>query len=134
MKIYKTLATVISARLNCLERWDTHGEGYSKWIECHTEKIEELLECFPSGGGFDAGTQIDLDASTGERLVFTTAYHHMHDSGMYDGWTEHQVIVTPSLLHDFSITVKGRNKNGIKDFIGDCFHDVLAYDTTTTRG
>lgn len=79
----------------------------------------------PSGSGFDSGTELDWNRSTEDKLVFTTAFHHMNDSGMYDGWTRHNVTVTPSFHHGCNITVSGQNRNDIKDYIAEIFHFAL---------
>lgn len=79
-----------------------------------------------SGSGFDDGTRLSA-TSTSKRLVFTTAFHHMDENGGYDGWTEHRVIVTPT-FQGFDIRVTGRDRNGIKDYIGETFHHWLSSD------
>jgi hypothetical protein len=63
--------------------------------------------------------------STPEKLVFNTAFHHMDEAGGYDGWTEHQVIVTPSLEMGYSIRVTGRDKEEIKEYIAEMFSAAL---------
>ena len=96
------------------------------WLYKHVDMADELCKNhMPHGSGFDAGTQLDWDASHAEKLVFTTAYHHMNDNGYYDGWTEHLVTVTPSLAHGFHMRISGRNRNDIKDYIGDEFQHAL---------
>jgi hypothetical protein len=88
-------------------------------LERSEERLARLMETAPSGSGFDAGTQIDEDRS--DTLVFTTAFHHMNEGGYYDGWTEHTVRVKPSLAWGFDLTVSGRDRNDIKDYIADTF-------------
>lgn len=115
MKFYSAIASAFAARANC-ER-----SGNSEWFDRHTDRILDLVrEHAPSGSGFDAGTQIDLDRSRPNRLVFTTEFHHM-DDGSYCGWTSHDAIVTPDLVCGVRIRVTGRDRNGIKDYIADCF-------------
>jgi hypothetical protein len=75
----------------------------------------------PSGSGFDSGTQFDYDKSTPEKLVFHTTFHHMNENGMYDGWTEHTVTVTPSFVLGYHVKITGRNKNNIIEYINECF-------------
>lgn len=116
------LAELVQARANCLARDPVNQE----WADRHTDRIAALMKELPSGSGFDNGTEIDLDRSTGEKLVFTTAFHHMAESGMYDGWTEHTVTARPSFLFGFSLTVSGRDRNQIKDYIADTFAETLA--------
>lgn len=84
-----------------------------------------VKEHMPSGSGFDAGTQIDLDESTPDRLVFTTSFHHMNEHGFYDGWTEHIVTVYPSLAFGATLTIGGYDKNQIKEYIEEVFADAL---------
>ena len=118
--LYAKLANLVSARINCiaLQRHDAANK--------HADNIEYLCEnCMPSGSGFDSGTKLDLDASSGDKLVFTTAFHHMTEHGVYDGWTEHRVYVTADLALGFQLRVTGKDRNGIKDYIGDTFHEAL---------
>ncbi|MCB1865144.1 MAG: hypothetical protein KDG50_06910 [Chromatiales bacterium] len=118
-KLYRAIASRIAAQANCLER------GNSEWHAKHGAVIAELIrDHSPSGSGFDAGTQLD-NKSTPERLVFKTSFHHMNDGGYYDGWTEHSVIVTPSLVFGFNLRITGRDRNAIKDYIADCFNTAL---------
>lgn len=119
MKLYCELASLVRARLNC-------GITVNKeWFEKHEARIEELVKNYmPSGSGFDCGTKIDLDRSTPEKLVFYTDFHHMNE-GYYDGWTDHRITVRPSLLCNFTLTISGRNRNEIKDYIHQVFDCAL---------
>ncbi len=112
MELYQYLARQIY--------WQPRGG----WADEKGRRIAKAMSFAPSGSGFDAGTVLS-DESTGEKLVFTTEYHHMNESGFYDGWTSHNVVVRPSLLHGFVLTVSGRDRNGIKDYIHDCFYEFL---------
>lgn len=119
-KTYQLFATLVDARLRSL------AKGNHEWINNHTERLRGMMvECLPSGAGFDGGSQLDLDKSTPDKLVFNTQFHHMNDNGMYVGWTAHSVIVTPSLVHGINIRVTGRNYCGIKERIEETFHDCL---------
>lgn len=84
------------------------------------KRIEALL---PSGSGFDNGTRLLRASDT--CVEFETAFHHMNEHGYYTGWTDHKVIVSPSLLYEFTIRVSGVNRNGIKDYIADVFATLL---------
>jgi len=120
MRLATKLAQLVHARINCAE------SGNADWEGRHIARIESLVsEHMPSGSGYDSGTTLDLDKSTGEKLVFVTSFHHMNDSGMYDGWTEHNVIVTPSLAFGFNLKVTGKDRNDIKDYMAECFSDCL---------
>lgn len=116
--LYSELASAVQARRNCAEHNNT------EWFEKWTDYIESMQSHLPHGSGFDCGTKIDLDASHAEKLVFTTSFHHMNDAGMYDGWTDHIVTVTPS-FSGFNLRVSGRNRNDIKEYIAEEFHNCL---------
>ena len=123
--LYSEIANTIGAYKRCIEsgntEWKHRHEDYLKWIE------KNLL---PSGSGIDSGTSIELDASHQEKIVLHTIYYHMNDGGMYDGWTEHKVIVTPSFLGGMHLRITGRNRNDIKEYLGDEFHIALCADVT----
>ena len=122
-KVYQQLASLVTARENCAK------SGNDVWFDKHEEAIETIVNNYmPSGSGFDSGTKIDLDKSTGDKLVFTTSYHHMNDGGYYDGWTDHTVTVKPSLLHGFTLNISGRDRNDFKDYAYDVFQIALYAD------
>lgn len=122
-KLYKVLAGLVNARANCIARPNP------EWKERHEERIYWLVkDHLPTGSGFDAGTAIDLDASTDDKLVFTTSFHHMDEHGSYSGWTEHTVTVRPSLHFGVRLTIGGRDRNEIKEYIHECFHLALIAD------
>lgn len=112
---YKAIASTLQAVRNC------QAAGNTEWEAKHLETLKALEDDLPSGSGFDAGTTFDVEASSPDRLVFHTSFHHMNEGGMYDGWTEHKVTVKPSLAHDFTVIVTGRNRDGIKDYIAEVF-------------
>lgn len=118
----KQIAIAINARETCLK----HG-GNGHWGDTWTERLNQIARSqLPSGSGFDSGTRIDLDASTEDKIVLTASFHHMNDGGFYDGWTEHRITVRPSLIHGFTLTVSGSNRNDIKDYIRQTFEYDLA--------
>jgi hypothetical protein len=124
-KLYQIMASLIQARINC------RASGNREWFERHTDRLEHLAKCYlPSGGGFDNGSKLDLSESTPERIVLSAPYHHMNDGGMYDGWSEHTVIVTPSLASGFNLRITGRDRNAIKAYIAECFYDALTVRLT----
>lgn len=97
-----------------VERAGSIKLGLEMWIKKHA----------PSGSGFDQGTQLDFDSCKKNRIVFTTAFHHMDEHGGYDGWTNHTVVVYPA-FDGFDIRVTGRNRNDIKDYVQSTFHHWL---------
>jgi hypothetical protein len=118
--VIKTLASAIDARKRCEQ--NKNVEWFNKW----TEQIKDIEDNYlPSGSGIDSGCNVDLDKSTGEKVVISTAYHHMNDVGMYDGWTEHRVIVKASLMHDIDIQITGANRNDIKEYLHEVFYTAF---------
>jgi len=123
MKRYEKLARLNGARIRCR---DTENK---EWYDNHSDAIVEMMyETAPSGSGFDNGTHFNFEQSTGEKLVFEAGYHHMNGDGMYCGWSEHLVKITPSLQFGFNIKVTGQNKNDIKNYIVDVFAEWLDED------
>jgi hypothetical protein len=120
--IAATLASLVQARINCTRSNNT------EWFGKHSDRIDEIAKnLLPSGSGIDSGTAVDLDRSTGDKLVLTTAFHHMNDGGMYDGWTEHTVIVTPT-FDGIDCRITGRDRNGIKEYLSGVFNTCLMED------
>jgi len=120
MKLYQQLAVLVQARLNCIETKNT------EWLDRHEASIDELVKTYmPTGSGFDSGTMLDLGVSGPDRLVFRTSFHHMNENGYYDGWSEHDIIVTASLAFGFNLRITGQDRDQIKDYIADCFSTSL---------
>ena len=120
-KLYAQLANRVQARLDCISR-NTSPDI----IVDHEARIAKLCEDhLPSGSGFNNGTTLDLDASTGDKLVFDTAYHHMDEHGCYAKWTEHRVYVTPSLIHGIVLRVTGKDHSRIKGYVAAVFYEDL---------
>ena len=117
-KLYIALASHLTALANCRARGLTYGD---KWLD----RINTLVANMPSGSGIDCGTKIDFDRSNGNKLVFIASFHHMDQWGCYDGWTEHEIIVKPSLAFGFDIRITGRNRNDIKDYLHEVYDTAL---------
>lgn len=117
--MFKKLAIALQAWENSIN--SKNHEWQDRWYKL-IKRIEEEL---PSGSGFDNGTSIDLAKSDGNKIVLNTSFHHMNENGCYDGWTDHTVIVKPSLIHHFELDVKGRNRNDIKEYIYEVFANTL---------
>ncbi len=118
--LYSTLASLVQARLNCIKA------NNSEWLIKHEQAACELVKShMPSGSGIDCGTKLDIDRSNGDKLVFTFSFHHMNENDMYDGWTDHTAIVTPSLAFGFDLMITGRDRNRIKEYLHDIFHYAL---------
>jgi hypothetical protein len=109
MKVYQALAQIIVL--------------HDKQPDLAESKLKNIMQSAPRGSGFDSGTVFRTEDSTRSKLVFYTEYHHMNDAGCYDGWTEHKITVRADLLHGYEMTITGRNRNGIKDYI----EEVISY-------
>lgn len=130
MKTYHAIARALGAMRRC----ENSNPINQEWADNHEAAISALCDELPSGSGFDNGSHIDLNASTPEKLVFTTAFHHMDEGGCYDGWTYHEVIITPSLEMGCHIKVTGRNRHDIKSYIQECFSNALEADCDEWAG
>lgn len=119
-KVYSEIANRLAAIANCQK------SNNQEWLAKHGDVIKQIVGDFmPSGSGIDCGTKLDMSMSTPDRLVFNAPFHHMNESGMYDGWTDHAIIVTPSLAHGFNMRITGRDKNGVKEYYHDVFGCAL---------
>jgi hypothetical protein len=116
---YADLARSLAALRNC-ER-SHNGAWFDRW----SDRIDALCEALPSGSGVDGGTSFDLARSTPEKLVFTLSYHHMNEGGYYDGWTSHTVTVRPSFVFGVDVTISGRNRNDIKEYLAQLFTSTM---------
>jgi hypothetical protein len=120
----QTVATQIASLLSAIQNCEEAGN--QEWKARHLERLRVLERNFlPSGAGFDRGTTLDRNASTPEKLVFDTAFHHMNDNGYYTEWTAHTVTVRASLHLGISVRVSGRDVNGIKSYIHETFWSDL---------
>ena len=120
----------------------TPPEGY---VGEREKRLKGLIDELPSGSGWDCGTKLDEERTRVgvnadcERIVLFGSFHHMNDGGMYDGWTDHEIHVKPSLRWGFEMRVTGRDRNDIKDYLHDLFHEALSlpvweYDYATHGG
>ena len=114
-----------------------NGNFNEKWAWITERRIAEAIaNVFPSGSGFDSGTRFVIADHFDEKgnvkpwLKFVVEFHHMHESGMYDGWTAHTVTVKPSLAYGFDLSVSGPNRNDIKDYIAETFNALLRDEVT----
>lgn len=124
--VVREIASRIIAIQNCRK------SGNTEWEYKHTQFLHYIEKnLLPSGSGIDSGTKIDIDRSQPNRLILSTSYHHMNDDGCYDGWTNHDIVVTASLAFGFDVTVRGPNRNAIKDYLSELFHSDLQREIDT---
>jgi hypothetical protein len=120
----RTLAAAIASRLEAMSNCEKTGNA--EWLLKHEEAAEKLVrDHMPSGSGVDNGTALDFDASTPDKLIFRTSFHHMDDGGFYAGWTDHAITVRASLVHGITIAIGGRDRNSIKEYLHDIYHQAL---------
>lgn len=118
--LYKHIAGALIAIENCQK------DGNNEWLIKHNLRLDHIEQNhLPSGSGIDCGTKIDRTKSRENRIVLTTSFHHMNEGGVYDGWTEHDVIITPDLFFNFDVRVTGRDRNDIKDYLGAVYSTAL---------
>jgi hypothetical protein len=118
--LYQALAARIGAVANC------EKGGNIEWLAKHKAAALALTKQYmPSGSGIDCGTTLQLDDCTSEKLVFFASFHHMDEQGGYDGWSEHFVTVRASLQFGIDIKISGRDRNDIKEYLDQVFHDAL---------
>lgn len=117
--VYQAISRKLSAIAKC------KAVVNSEYPYKQTVSLERLISlAIPSGSGLDSGPELSED-STPEKLIFSADYHHMNDHGYYSGWTQHQVIVRPSLCWGISLSVTGRDRNEIKECIAELFQHAL---------
>lgn len=131
--LYQAFATRITAYHNCydrLENTELEDDKYARtldWEHTHLACIRALAKQYlPHGSGLDADMQVDTDKSSDSKLVIIGCdFHHMDEHGGYDGWTEHTVIIVPSLQFGITIRITGKDRDGIKDYIANTFYHAL---------
>lgn len=120
MKVIEKIASLVKAIQNC------EKSGNEEWRLNHLSVLNKVSkELLPSGSGFDNGSSVVLNECKENRIVFSTMFHHMDEHGGYDGWTEHRVTVKPDFVCGLNITVSGKDRNGIKSYIQECFYQDL---------
>lgn len=118
------VAEKIALHVDALRRCEMQGK--KDMVQHWKEQIDRIVERYlPRGCGFDAGTQLSVEDSQPERLVFYTSYHHMDGYGYYTCWTHHRVVVRPSFVYGVDVQVSGPNRGDIKDYIANLFTECL---------
>lgn len=119
-KLYQALSEVFD--------WMSRCKGdpqYKIGYEMARAQWVYLKGLLPSGSGIDSGTKIIGQKCSPRRFVMVAEYHHMNESGMYDGWTSHTITVKAHLYWGFELTVGGRNRNDIKDYLYEVYDSCL---------
>lgn len=122
-KLYQAIAGAVQARQNCKGKTEPH---LIDWLLKHSDRAEKLCSDYmPSGAGVDSGTKIDWEKTTPEKLVFATSFHHIDENGYYDGWTHHAITVKASLVYGIVLTISGKDRNDVKDYLHEVFNEAL---------
>lgn len=116
--VYKFIATQL-ARVKNLE--NSNAPRSSKVFDALCMWVKKNG---PSGSGIDMGTAVS-EKSTQDCIVLGTHFHHMDEHGGYDGWTDHMVRCKASMLFGIDVTVSGRDRNQIKDYLGELYQRWL---------
>ena len=124
--VAQAISTAIQARENCLK--SGNREWWAKW---NNEIAHIVANVLPSGSGWDDGTSIDDAKTTADKIVLFGSWHHTDESGGYRGWTNHEIIITPAFT-GVNIRVMGRDRNGIKDYLAEMFHQVMTMSYSWT--
>ena len=126
MKLYQQLARSVDARLRCLNAEPVNDFG----LDIHEKKIEDIEALLPSGSGINTGTKVDIDRSTGQKLILYAGYDVMSEYGYYTGVIDFEVIVKPDLMFDFDIRIAGRfgKHQDIKEYLDEVYYDALDQD------
>lgn len=119
--IYKLIANAVVARKNCI------ASGNYGWLHRWDAQLDRIeRNHLPRGSGIDGGTAIDREKSTEHKILLRTSFRHMTEDGMYDGWTDHLIVIEASLLSEFNVrSVSGRDRNDIKDYLAEVFDAAL---------
>ena len=89
------------------------------------EKIIHELEVFLPVNEFFIERKVDIQHSTGQRLVLLVRYKHQPEYKCHNSTTGHQVIITPCLMNGFNIRVTGLERRGAKEKIEHCFSNFI---------
>lgn len=116
-----TIARELSVTLSRLNNLRNMPNGDASGAE---SELSALLDMLPSGSGIDCGTKLDEDRTNAQRLVFIVD-HHMSEHGYYDGWTTYTVTCRPA-FDGIDITISGRDRNGVKDYLTETYHFALS--------
>ena len=119
---HRTILRAFSESLQAMRNCEKSGnaEWHGRWLDY----IAKLQSELPHGGGLDGKVEFVREKCNATRVVIFAEFHHMDSNGYYDGWTDHEIIVTATHC-GLCIDVTGRDRNGIKDYLAELFYDAL---------
>lgn len=122
-KIYQKIASTVVALKNC------EKSGNQDWLDKHKDTLYDIeRQKLPHGSGIDSGCKINVDKSTDSKIVIDCSYHCMDENGYYAGWRDYQIIIKAHLAFGFTVDVRGKDYNGLKDYLADLFNHVMNED------
>jgi hypothetical protein len=105
---------------------DWHKTVNENYVNQCEDRIEKLQKCLPHGSGIDSGCKIDVEKSGYDKVVITFGFHFLDDAGYYDGWEDYRLVAVPRLdSQGFKISIYGKNRRYIKDYLYNTFYHVL---------
>ena len=123
----KTLAAWIAEASEWVERAENNLNA--QWGDIARTRLGQLVNMLPSGSGIDCGTKLVSASAT--KIVLECSFHHMDEHGYYDGWTKHRITVRPT-FDSIDISVSGRNRNDIKEYLHEVYSLALAENIVET--
>lgn len=123
----KTLAAWIAETAEWAERAENNANA--QWGDIASARLAQLVNMLPSGSGIDNGTELVSASAT--KIVLSAGFHHMNDGGFYDGWTEHRITIRPT-FDSLDISISGRNRNDIKEYLHETYHYAISAMVTET--
>lgn len=121
MKLYQKIASAIIAMKNC------EKSGNQAWFVKHKDTLYQIEnDILPHGSGIDSGCKINPEKSNEQKIVIDVPYHCMDENGYYNGWRDYQIVIKPHLAFGFTVDVRGKDYNGLKDYLADLFHHVMS--------
>ena len=100
--------------------------GNIAWEERWESRIKQLTSLLPSGRGLsdvEFGETVKPD-----RVNIHCTYHCVNHDGYYDGYRDYVITAKPSFLFKLELNIKGRDYNGIKNWLWDTFHFALTQE------
>ena len=119
---HKTVVHAFVDALQAMRRCEKSGnaEWHGRW----SSYIAKLQSELPHGSGLDGKVEFILDKCNATRVAIFAEFHHMDSNGYYDGWTDHEIIVTATHCGP-EIRVTGKDRTGIKDYLAEIFDYAL---------
>ena len=123
----KTLAAWIAEVSEWAERAENNPNA--QWGDIARTRLDQLVNMLPSGSGIDSGTKLVSASAT--KIVLECSFHHMNETGYYDGWTKHRITVRPT-FDSLDIHISGRNRNDIKEYLHEVYALALSENIVET--